>query len=234
MDDPPLTRFPKTERVSEDYPAEWNLAQVVVTEKLDGANCAVSFGEDGGTLLQSRGHYLRGGWRERQFDLFKRDYSSRRDMLEVLGARYVLFGEWLYAKHRVFYDALPAYFVQYDVFDREERQFLSTDRRRQLVGPLGIPEAPELHRGAFRRMSNAAQFIGPSRFKTRDWRERYDGPEAGTDMTDLMEGVYVRLEHGGRVVGRRKLPRPEFEKVRSDDDNWHGRPIVRNLLRGER
>lgn len=34
---------------------------LVVEEKVDGANAAVSFGEDGRLLLQSRGHYLRGG-----------------------------------------------------------------------------------------------------------------------------------------------------------------------------
>ena len=42
---------------------------IVVEEKLDGANCAISFSESGELLLQSRGHYLTGGGRERQFNL---------------------------------------------------------------------------------------------------------------------------------------------------------------------
>ena len=37
---------------------------LVVEEKCDGANSAISFGADGGLLLQSRGHYLTGGERE--------------------------------------------------------------------------------------------------------------------------------------------------------------------------
>ena len=45
--------------------------RLVVEEKLDGANSAVSFGEDGRLLLQSRGHFLDGGPRERHFALFK-------------------------------------------------------------------------------------------------------------------------------------------------------------------
>jgi hypothetical protein len=38
---------------------------VVIEEKLDGANCGLSFGAAGDLLLQSRGHYLAGGGSER-------------------------------------------------------------------------------------------------------------------------------------------------------------------------
>ena len=47
---------------------------IVVEEKLDGANSALSFSNDGALLLQSRGHYLQidqMGGRERQFNAFK-------------------------------------------------------------------------------------------------------------------------------------------------------------------
>src|SRR5579859_5773129 len=84
---------------------------VVVEEKLDGANCAISFAVDGSLLLQSRGHFLTGGPRERQFALFKAWAHCHQPSLQVvLGERYVMFGEWLFAKHTVFYDQLPHYF----------------------------------------------------------------------------------------------------------------------------
>jgi len=35
---------------------------LVVEEKIDGANSAISFSENGELLLQSRGQYLTGGW----------------------------------------------------------------------------------------------------------------------------------------------------------------------------
>ena len=41
---------------------------VVLEEKVDGANCGVSFDEDGTLMLQSRGHFLNGGYGERLFD----------------------------------------------------------------------------------------------------------------------------------------------------------------------
>ena len=44
---------------------------LVVEEKMDGANCGISFDRAGRLRLQSRGHYLAGGPRERQFELLK-------------------------------------------------------------------------------------------------------------------------------------------------------------------
>ena len=44
---------------------------VVLEEKVDGANTGISFDENGNLLLQSRGHFLNGGYGERQFALFK-------------------------------------------------------------------------------------------------------------------------------------------------------------------
>jgi hypothetical protein len=43
----------------------------VVEEKLDGANAGISVGDDGRIRLQSRGHVLVGGAREKHWDLFK-------------------------------------------------------------------------------------------------------------------------------------------------------------------
>ena len=40
---------------------------LVVEEKCDGANSAISFDETGALYLQSRGHYLTGGYRERHY-----------------------------------------------------------------------------------------------------------------------------------------------------------------------
>src|SRR3712207_3917143 len=93
--------------------------RLVVEEKLDGANSAVSFGEDGRLLLQSRGHFLDGGPRERHFGLLKAWAGSvQSELWRALGSRFVMYGEWLYAKHTIFYDALPHYFFEFDVLDR--------------------------------------------------------------------------------------------------------------------
>ncbi len=54
---------------------------VVIEEKMDGANCGVSFGPDAELLLQSRGHYLAGGPREKQFALLKQWAGAHCDCI---------------------------------------------------------------------------------------------------------------------------------------------------------
>ena len=94
-------------------------AHVVVEEKLDGANSAISFDSAGRLLLQSRGHFLTGGPRERQFAPLKAWAATiAAPLRDRIDDRYVIYGEWLYAKHTVFYDALPHYFCEFDVYDR--------------------------------------------------------------------------------------------------------------------
>ena len=45
----------------------------------------------------------------------------------VLGNRYIVYGEWLYDKNSIYYDALPHYLLEFDVFDKERKVFLDTD-----------------------------------------------------------------------------------------------------------
>ena len=91
---------------------------LVVEEKLDGANTGISFSPSGELLLQSRGHYLVGGGRERQFNFVKAWAAAHAGwLLERLEDRYVMYVETLTKKHSVFYDALPHHFFEFDVLD---------------------------------------------------------------------------------------------------------------------
>jgi hypothetical protein len=88
-------------------------------EKVDGANSGFSFDEHANLRLQSRGHYLTGGGRERQFNLFKSWANYHIEaFFDRLSSRYVVYGEWCFEKHTVFYDALSHYFLEFDIYDR--------------------------------------------------------------------------------------------------------------------
>lgn len=216
---------------------------IVVEEKIDGANSAVSFSADGELLLQSRGHYLDGGGRERHFALFKTWASTLRDDLhDILGSRYVLYGEWMYAKHTVFYDRLPHYFFEFDVLDREEDVFLSTRARRALLEGLEVCSVPVLYEGPARDGEHLASLVGPSLYKSADWRDtllrtaerlgqRADRVRAQTEDCDLSEGLYVKWEQDGVVRGRYKHVRRGFTQTLLDGDgHWQRRPILPNQL----
>jgi hypothetical protein len=217
---------------------------IVIEEKLDGANAGASFDRSGKLLLQSRGHFLDGGARERQFALFKTWATTHQQMLwELLADRYVLYGEWLYAKHTIFYDALPNYFFEFDLLDTETGEFLSTDRRRELLKDSPVVSAPVLWRGAARSVEHLRSLVTRSRYKTGSWRDRllaetrlreqdFEPVQRQTDNSDLSEGLYIKVEIDGRVVGRYKFVRASFLQAVSDSgSHWMDRPILPNQLR---
>ncbi|MUN37324.1 RNA ligase family protein [Actinomadura litoris] len=250
-----LRKYPRTRHIagSRLQPGDHDLAAVpfgevagrylVVEEKLDGANCGVSFSSEGELRLQSRGHYLAGGPRERQFAPLKAWAASVRHVLwERLGDRYVMYGEWLYAKHTVFYDALPHYFCEFDVLDLRDGTFLSTARRRELLAGTPVVPVPVLHEGRLRDVAALTALVGPSTCRTAGWRDALraaakaggadaDRAVAESDPSEEMEGLYVKVEEGGRTVGRLKWVRPSFLTAILDaGTHWQGRPIIANGL----
>jgi hypothetical protein len=217
---------------------------LVVEEKLDGANAGLRFDAAGQLLLQSRGHFLTGGEREKHFNLFKRWANAHAAALHAaLGSRYVLYGEWLYAKHTIFYDELPHYFLEFDVLDTATDTFLSTDRRRELLAAAPLVPVPVLRRGPAASLDELLALIGPSLYKSAGWRERLTDAGAAhgvdfervwseTDRSDLMEGLYVKVEEGGAVVERYKYVRASFlTAVLDSGTHWLKRPVVPNRLR---
>jgi hypothetical protein len=219
---------------------------LVVEEKMDGANTAVRFDDHGELLLQSRGHYLRGGAREKHFDLFKQWATAHtRTLLEKLGSRYVMYGEWLYAKHTVFYDALPHYFLEFDVLDTQENAFLSTARRRALLAGAPVTSVPVLFEGTVGSYRALVAHVGHSRMKTVRWKARLAQAARArdldplrvaeeTDPSDDMEGLYLKVEERGQVTGRFKYVRASFlTSVLESGSHWLNRPIVPNELAPE-
>lgn len=218
--------------------------QVVIEEKLDGANCGISFSEAGELLLQSRGHYLVGGASERQFNLLKPWASAHEAwLLERLQDRYVLYGEWMFAKHSVFYDSLPHYFNEFDIYDRREGHFLCTARRHALLAGGPLLPVPVLYAGPMPdRPKLLWKLVYRSLAKSRLWRQSFEaavGREGlaldlsrrQTDKSDRSEGLYLKVEDGGRVLARYKLVRPDFTQAILDSGSHHSRrPILPNQL----
>ena len=248
-----IYKYPRTRHVegsrlqlgdtADDKPfAELIGRRLIIEEKVDGANCAVSF-LDGTLHLQSRGHFLTGGGRERHFDMLKTWAACHSGALyAVLGERYVMYGEWLYAKHTVFYDALPHYFMEFDVLDREAGIFLSTDARRTLLSGLPIMPVPVLHDGILEKHDAMLKLIQPSLYKTLNWREaldvaaqssgsRLDMVAQQTEDSDIAEGLYIKDETDGAVQARYKYVRADFvQAILEGDSHWHDRPILPNGL----
>lgn len=196
---------------------------LIVEEKIDGTNVGIHFSDEGRLVLQCRGHLITEGMHA-QYDLFKQWATVKRYVLEErLGNRFILFGEWVYARHSVFYRQLTHYFFEFDIYDKEKEAFLDLKQRLDLLEGAGIETVPVVHVGSLKR-SNLESLIGPSLFGSQ-----FDNPF--TKRTDnLMEGLYLRTEAGGVVSDRAKLVRPEFVEKIKQSTHWQHQVMVPNEL----
>lgn len=230
---------------------------LVIEEKIDGANVGISFDKDWNLKLQSRGHYLVGGDYS-QFDQFKtwaNTYSSV--FFDILGTRYIMYGEWMSNLHTIYYDLLPHFFMEFDIFDTlgltsgtETETFLSTNRRKQMIKNVDVQihQVLVLTEGICKNGQvngiTIPQYVGNSHFQSRKNREILAGElkainlektrSAGLmDLNDgSMEGLYIKWEEDGIVKGRYKYVRPDFTQTIIDGGQHHlDRPIIHNRLK---
>ncbi|TCS93797.1 RNA ligase family protein [Hazenella coriacea] len=220
---------------------------LVIEEKMDGANCGISFDRHGELFLQSRGHYLTGGAREQQFHLFKSwAYGFASDLWSLLSDRYIMYGEWLYAKHTIFYTDLPHYFLEFDIFDKETHTFLSTARRMEMLrkAPF-IHSVRVLHEGKLKSHTQLSSWVAPSPFidhpqlkqKLQSIATQHgvdpDQILRETDLSGQMEGLYIKVEEEDIVKERYKLVRKDFiQTIIESQSHWMNRPLIPNQLKG--
>ncbi|MCP3137228.1 RNA ligase family protein [Pyxidicoccus xibeiensis] len=189
---------------------EFLRGEVLIEEKVDGANLGLSVGPGGELRAQNRGSYL-GTRASPQFQPLWPWLEARRSQLVgALGQHLMLFGEWCFAVHSVRYDALPDWFLAFDLYDKQTGRFWSSARRDALVETLGLARVPVVARGHF----------------TVDEVVRQLGPSLLTQGS--MEGVYLRRDEGDWLQCRAKLVRPEF--VQAIEEHWSSRPLERNTL----
>jgi len=186
-------------------------ADVVVEEKVDGANVGFSTTEDGVLLVQNRGSYLLPGACPPQFRPLWPWLKLRREALvDALQPDLILFGEWALAVHSVHYSALPDWFLGFDVFDRTAARFWGTGRRNNLIEQLGLQHVP--------RLDN-------SRHNRRSLEELLTISRLGSAAP---EGIVIRKEQQGWTIGRAKLVRAEFTQAM--ETHWSRGPFRRNAL----
>lgn len=209
-----------------------NNVKFVWESKLDGTNVGISF--DGDKLVvQNRGHIL-GHGEHPQYNMLMSWANTFVDMIrDVLGTKYIMFGEWCYAVHTIRYRNLPHYFNEFDVWSKERSVFLSTPRRMELLAPL-VSSGIIAHVPVVFPMANAKNWVEKSgKLTLEDARKlAYEhGPMYGEEKP---EGLYLKVEEDDIVIGRFKLVRDEFiQKIIDDNVHWRSRPVeVQGLAEG--
>ena len=196
---------------------------LIVEEKIDGTNVGIHFSDSGEMILQCRGHLITEGMHP-QYDLFKQWAAVKRPVLEEhLQNRFLLFGEWVYARHSIHYRKLTHYFFEFDIYDKQHNVFLDLERRLTLLEGTAVQTVPIVHRGRVDR-GDLETLIGPSQFDSH-----FENPFTG-HPDNRMEGLYLRTESAGAVTGRAKFVRPEFVEKIKQSNHWQQQPMVPNLL----
>lgn len=192
---------------------------LVIEEKVDGSNVGISF-TNGELILQNRSHALEGGYKERQYDLFKVWVNTYSDeFYKVIGERYIIYGEWMYAKHNIYYDNLPHYFLEFDVYDKEKNIFLDTKSRRELLKDLNLFSVPVLKEGYFKSYKEILDLLSDSNYISEDFSSR------------LMEGLYIKIEEDNIVKERFKYVRKQFKQVQEGNNDFYKKQIIQNKIK---
>jgi ATP-dependent RNA circularization protein (DNA/RNA ligase family) len=186
--------------------------EVLVEEKLDGANLGFSLAPDGSLLAQNRGQYLTAPY-SGQFARLPVWLSLHGDaLLGVLTPGLMLFGEWCAARHSLDYDALPDWFLLFDVYGRDVGRFWSSARRNALAQSAELMTVPQVSRGRT-SLPDLKQLVisTPSHYRA--------GP---------LEGIVIRRESSAWCESRAKLVRPDF--TQAIETHWRKRAIQWNRV----
>ena len=189
---------------------------VVVEEKLDGANLGFSLFPDGELRAQNRGQYLVAphvGQFARLPDWLLLHGDRLREALAAHASDgLMLFGEWCAARHSLSYEHLPDWFLLFDVYDRNQSRFWSTPRRNALATTLGLATVSRLLEG---------------RFTLPQVKDALNGQQS-LFRQGALEGVVIRRESAEWCEARAKLVRPDF--TQTIGEHWSRRRIEWNRL----
>lgn len=191
-------------------------AEIVLEEKVDGANLGFSLGEEGDLRAQNRGQYLAephsGQFARLPQWLAIHGSGIGNVLLEHADRGLMLFGEWCAARHSLDYTRLPDWFLLFDVLETASGRFWSSTRRDALAARLGLATTPRLTSGRFKLAELTAKVDSwPSRFR--------DGP---------LEGIVVRRESAEWCESRAKLVRADF--TQAIGEHWRNRRLEWNRL----
>ena len=133
-----MKKYLDIERCKQKYAETFNVGEdIVIQEKIDGSNASIRYDEESGTLKAfsrrlelSADNTLNGFWDYVQtlnLDTFK----------EILGSRYIVFGEWMGAKHAIKYpENVYGKFWMFDVWDAQTEQYLPYEETRSFYDKL--------------------------------------------------------------------------------------------------
>ncbi len=107
---------------------------LIVTEKMDGGNVCL---ERENCFARSHGQPPT----HRSYDAFKGMHARLKGLIK---STHQVFGEWLYAKHSIYYDNLPSYLMVIGVRNKSTGYWYDWQKTQGIADSLGVPTVPVL------------------------------------------------------------------------------------------
>ncbi|THW72892.1 hypothetical protein D6D19_06131 [Aureobasidium pullulans] len=189
---------------------------LTIEEKVDGANLGISLDSSGNFKVQNRSHYVnsKSHAQFKKLDRWLEDhYEGLITVLQVdEPGKWILYGEWLFAKHSIHYTSLPDMFLAFDLFDTEHGTFLSREALSERLNGINIYQVNDLEVPG---TLNEQSLLDIVRSRQSIY---YDG---------IVEGVYLRRQKDGKTIDRAKIVRSDFI---AGDEHWNRRGITPNVV----
>ena len=186
---------------------EWH-----VTEKMDGSQMGTD--KEGWELVaRNRNTIVTRGGVDRQFHILPAWLKDKYQIIsDLVGDRYILFGEWLFHLHTVPYDKLPDWFLGFNLYDTDNEGFLPFLEGRKMISDAGLFPVPLLDTVVIKSKKQLLSYIKTSTYGSAQ-----------------MEGLVLHSTDGRLVV---KYVTGEFkESIDSNPNHWRRCERTRNKIK---
>ena len=187
--------------------------ELIVEEKVDGTNIGIlaMFSEP---IIRNKDRILNKGnikntAAKKQYAPIWNWYYENKD--KFVDLPYVVYGEWMWAKHGIDYTNLPDYFIAFDLYDYENKFFLDPNKTRNILQERGFIVPPLLFKGKVKTYEELAALY--------ECKSEYS--------KDLREGVYIKIGDGQRMTYRYKMVRPDYVRGKF----WNPDKLTKNNLK---
>jgi len=196
-----------------------NLDEVIIQEKIDGANSGFRL-ENDLPLIRNRTHILNKNYSAKKtpaqkqfksaFTWFHENKDKFIELKKLLGWTPSVYGEWLYAKHTIFYDQLPDVFVAYDIYSVEDNEFICPKLSREVLQKAGFSVIPLISSGKI----------------TLDDLLNYRNGKSQFSSDQKREGIYIKTTDNIHMTSRYKMVAPWFKS----HEDWNKTDLIRNRI----
>jgi len=162
---------------------------VVITEKMDGANACLTSDK-----VYARSHS--GEPHREEWDYLKKKH--REELMHKIPDDFAFFGEYLYARHSIKYNDLPAYFMLFGVYWKKTDEWLSWNEVDAFAEELGIPTVPVIEKIHIEEKENELTKNFPE-FQTIHEALEERMPKGESEYGDTREGYVVRNERSFKL-----------------------------------